>query len=335
MYEAWFDDFVIFMSKLFAPVHVLRIKYHTGSDYLDPNDWEQLIKIRIPYLLTFDYEYHDKDITDYADDDFHTKINRFTSQFWIKHQWFFEFGINIDEESFHCSIHPYRNIWLDIYKHSEIAKYFNKNLSYNIHQEHTNNSSLDLLPIIQLCINSSSFDEQDQLFMNKFKSTFLSVPFTRLKISCEAIPIGMFVRIIHLLSNLDSLKVSSLSCIESDWLVKSDGETSFSTSINSKITNVNLDEMINLEQVHFLLHLCPCIQYFQVNISKHMNLKMLVRFILIQASTYNFDLRFLCLSIQNANEDMVRKLQKLIDTEKLLSNYMIKCIGNHILLKSD
>ena len=44
MYEAWFDEFVTFMSKLIAPVHVLRIKYHTSSDYLDADDWEQLIK---------------------------------------------------------------------------------------------------------------------------------------------------------------------------------------------------------------------------------------------------------------------------------------------------
>jgi len=67
MYEAWFDEFVIFMSKLSGPIDVLRIKYHTSSDYLDANDWEHLIKLRLPYLRTFDYEYH----------------------VWIKHQWFF------------------------------------------------------------------------------------------------------------------------------------------------------------------------------------------------------------------------------------------------------
>jgi hypothetical protein len=70
-----------------------------------------------------------------------------------------------------------------------------------------------------------------------------------------------------------------------------------------------------------------------VNIPKKMDFKMLVRFILIQANTYNCYLRFLSLGIRNANEDTVYKLQKLIDSEKLLSNYMIKRIGNYILLK--
>jgi hypothetical protein len=115
MYEAWFDDFEIFMSKLFGSVQVLRIKFHTGSDYLDADSWEQLIKRRIPYLRTFNYEYHEGDVTDYEDDHFHRKINRFTSPFWIKHQWFFEFGINMDEETLQCSINPYRYILFRIY----------------------------------------------------------------------------------------------------------------------------------------------------------------------------------------------------------------------------
>ena len=111
MYEAWFDDFIIFMPKLFAPVQVLHIKYHTGSDYLEADDWKQLIKMRLPYLRKFDYEYHEGCVTDYEDDHFNTKINRFMSPFWIKHGWFFEFGIHMDEESLHCSIHPYRYIY--------------------------------------------------------------------------------------------------------------------------------------------------------------------------------------------------------------------------------
>jgi hypothetical protein len=108
MYDAWFDDFKIFMSKLFASVQVLRIRYYTGSDYLEADVWEQLIKNHIPYLHTFDYKYREDYMTNDEDDHFHAKINRFTSPFWIQHQWIFEFEINMDEQSLYCSIHPYR-----------------------------------------------------------------------------------------------------------------------------------------------------------------------------------------------------------------------------------
>ncbi|CAF3763264.1 unnamed protein product [Rotaria sp. Silwood1] len=288
MYEAWFDDFKIFMSKLCAPIQVLRIKYHIGSDYLEADEWEHLIKMRLPYLRTFDYEYHEDYVTAYEDNHFHTKINRFTSSFWIKHQWFFEFGINMDEEILVCSIHPY---------------------------------------------SDSSHDEH-QLFINTLKPTFLAVQFTRLKIDCKHIPIGIFIKIMHLFPHLDSLEVLSLPNIQPDWVFDNYVDMhQFATPIDNKIVNVNLNKIIYIEQVHFFLYLCPSIEYFQVNIPKHMDLKMLLRFILTQANTYNFYFRFLCLGITNASEDMLQQLQKMIDSEQLLSSYMIKRIGNYICLK--
>ena len=170
--------------------------------------------------------------------------------------------------------------------------------------------------------------------MNKFRSTFFAVQFTRLKINWRDIPIGTFLRIMRLLPNLDSLEVLSIPNIQSDRPFDNHGEMHhFSTPIHDKIINVNLNKITNMEQVHFFLHLCPCIQYFQVNVPKHMDFTILVRFILIQACTYNRHLRFLSFGIQNANDDTIHKLQKLIDNEKLLSNYMAKRIGNYILLK--
>ena len=142
------------------------------------------------------------------------------------------------------------------------------------------------------------------------------------------------MKLIHLLPNLDSLEVLSLPHIQSDWVFDNYVDMHhFSTPIDNKIINVNLNKIINVEQVHFFLYLCPCIQYFQVNTPKDMDFKMLLRFILSQANTYNLYLRFLSLSIRNANEHIVHKLQNLINSEKLISNYMIERIENYILLK--
>ncbi len=194
-------------------------------------------------------------------------------------------------------------------------------------------SSTQLAPTVELSINGISSNEQNQSFIDKFKSIFVTVQFTRLNIDCKNISTGMLVRIIQLLPNLDSLKVSSLPRIESDWLFDNDVEIRFLTSINNKITKVNLEKTIDIEQVHFLLYLCLCIQYFQVNVPENMDLEMLVRFILIKADTYIPQIRTLCFCISNANEEIVHQLRKLIDTENLLSTYMIKRIGDNILLK--
>ncbi len=153
-----------------------------------------------------------------------------------------------------------------------------------------------------------------------------------MSINCKDIPIGLLFRIIQLLPNLDSLKVSSLPLIQSGWLFDDEGEIRYLTSINNKITKVNLEKTTDIEQVHFILYLCLCIQYFQLDIPKDMDLDMLVRFILIKCTTYIPHLYSLCLSIPNANEEMVYQLQKLIESEKLLTNYMIKRISNNILV---
>ena len=58
IYDVWFYDFEIFMSKLIGPVQVLPIEYGTHSNYLDADKCKQLIQIYTPYLCRFDYEYH-------------------------------------------------------------------------------------------------------------------------------------------------------------------------------------------------------------------------------------------------------------------------------------
>jgi hypothetical protein len=64
-----------------------------------------------------------------------------------------------------------------------------------------------------------------------------------------------------------------------------------------------------------------------------MNLEILLRFILMKTSTCVPHLYSLCLSIPNADKEIVYQLQMIIESDQLLSNYMIKRIGNHILLK--
>ncbi|CAF1381646.1 unnamed protein product [Rotaria sordida] len=230
----------------------------------------------------------------------------------------------MDQENVNGSIHPYRNIWIDIYKHPEIVTYFNQN---------TENSSIRLIPTIQLSINGNSSDEKNHLFIDKFKSIFSTTYFTRLNINCKNISIEQFVKIIHLLSNLDSLKISYVPIIQLDWLFDNDRETCFTTSIKNKITKVNLIKMIDIEQMHLLLYLYRPIQYFQIDLPKNMNLQMIVRFIIIKSSIYTPYFNCLCLSIPNFNEDSIEQLEKLIESEKLLFNYRIKCICGNVLLK--
>ncbi|CAF3685603.1 unnamed protein product [Rotaria sp. Silwood1] len=332
MYEILFDDFTMFMTKLFAPVQILSIKCLTGAHYLDAKDWEYLIKTRIPYLRRFNYESHVCCPFYFEDNSYYMKINQFTSPFWTQRRWFAEFSISMNDEHFNYSIHPYRNLWLEIYKHLEVISFFGPRIIMG-RQQDINKSLTESIPIIQLSINGNFSDEQNQMFIDKFKSRFVTVQFTRLNINCKNISIGILIRLTHLLPNLNSLKVLHLPLIQSDWLFDNDAEIRFLTWINNKITHVNLENVNNIQQVHFILYLCPWIKYFQLDLTENMDLTMLGTFILIKANTNTPHLNCLCLSFPNVNNDMVHQLQNTIKSKKLLSNYHIKCIYNNILLK--
>jgi hypothetical protein len=92
------DDFGVFMTKLFAPVQVLRIRYHSTTDHLDDHGWEQLIRTNLPYLRKFHYENH-QCFSRYEENDFDfTKINQFTSPFWVERQWFGELILDMNSK---------------------------------------------------------------------------------------------------------------------------------------------------------------------------------------------------------------------------------------------
>ena len=151
---------------------------------------------------------------------------------------------------------------LDIYKHAEIVTICDGNdLGVSTQS-------------IQLSIERTSSDEPAQSFLDAIRLRFVGAQFSRLNINCENIPVGLFVRMIHLLPNLDSLKISSFPSVPSDYLFDDDGKIPFSTSINNKSTKVNLEKTVDLKQVNFLRCLCLRMRYSHMDVLKDMDLQI-------------------------------------------------------------
>ncbi|CAF1360040.1 unnamed protein product [Rotaria sordida] len=327
------DHLGLFMTKLFAPVQALRIKYHRNTDHLDDNGWEQLIRTNLPYLRRFHYENH-QCFSRYEENDFdYTKINQFTSSFWVKRQWYGKLVLNMHNICDCCSIFSHDSAWFIVSKYPEIVSYSNKNNIIMSNSQPMNNFSTQFVPPIVFRSNDNPTKRENQFFLDKFKSAFVDIHFTHLNINCKNICINMLLKIIQLLPYLNSLKVSSLPIIQSDLLFSNHGKILSSTLINNKITEVSLENVNHIEQVYFILYLCHRMQYFQLDVPKDIDLNVLVRFILKESAINTRSLNSLYLSIPNANEYMIDQLQKLITSEKLLLNFNIKCICNNIFVK--
>jgi hypothetical protein len=251
----------------------------------------------------------------------------------------FDISIFIQVFSIYNIIFLFSNARFVISKHPEIVTYPSKsNIRYNcdprlkFNQQTMNDCTSQFVPPVVFRSNGNSTNRENQFFLDKFKSAFIAVHFTHLNINCENIHVNMLLKIIRLLPYLKSLKVSSLPIIKSDWFFDNHGKIHSSTLINNKITEVSLEKINDIEQVYFILYLCHRMEHLQLDVPKDMDLHMLVRFILKKPAINTRFLNSLCLSIPNANEDMIDQLQKMLESEKLLFNFNIQCICNSIFL---
>jgi hypothetical protein len=192
---------------------------------------------------------------------------------------------------------------------------------------------------IQLTIEGYTADTWDPSYIDEMKACFIAAQFTYLNIDCDGLPIDMLIEIIRLLPNLDSLKVSSLPLVQLNDLSSENTEILLLVSITNKITKVKLDKMNGMEQIHFLINLCPRMQYLEVECTKDNDLANIIGCISVNNIIRVPYLCCLCLCVPNTNEKMIASLDKIIDYERLFDNdnkifrdYVIRRIQNRIFL---
>jgi hypothetical protein len=227
---------------------------------------------------------------------------------------------------------------LNFHEDAEITTYSNQNICHDSSQhrisstrQKTTNSSIQFRPPIYLFLINPSPVEWSIPFMDKISPILLAIQFTSLFVSFSDLSIRTLVKIIGLLPNLDSLRVFTLSLHPFSSLSIEDAESLRLVSISNKITRVW--QALTFELTDFLIDLCPRMEHFELNWIKNTDLDRLVRIILMKTTTHIPKLHSLCINSNKANDEKVHELQKMIDSEKLLSDYTIKCSGDYISLR--
>ncbi len=73
----------------------------------------------------------------------------------------------------------------------------------------------------------------------------------------QDVDVGVFNRILTRISTLDSLQIASLSLSQPGSLSTDEESILRTVSSTNQITKVNLKTMDNIEEVYFLIELCP------------------------------------------------------------------------------
>ncbi len=83
-----------------------------------------------------------------------------------------------------------------------------------------------------------------------------------------------------------------------------------------------------------LLAICPYMNYLQIEHLNGTDVKLVLNHLLKKIHRENHDhLRSLCFGVPTADDPMIQTLQTMIDNEKLLIDYKIKRVVDHVYLK--
>ncbi len=169
--------------------------------------------------------------------------------------------------------------------------------------------------------------------MMNIQDIFTVTHFYHLEFSREKIDINALINITYRLSELDSLKIHSLSISTAKY---SSMEKTFRRFISNKnkITKVCLENMFEIEEVYFLIKLCPRMNYLQINCINTMDVEVFVRDVISKINNdCNQNLRSLRFSLPTADNQTIEQLVEMIDSQKLLLRYKIKCELDNIYLQ--
>jgi len=185
------------------------------------------------------------------------------------------------------------------------------------------NSSIEHLKSTQLTIKYTFSHEPPDILLTYVKRVLCIAQIYHLDIQ-QQISIDRLMQIIHLLPDLISLKMNSLSFYRSMMLRGQVFPTTCSIEHARNIKNVYLEKTKKSEEIYFLIAFCPHMEYLNVECIKDMNIELFIRDILNKIDNNHHEhLRLLCIYDVKADDEMIKRLNKMIYDEKLLLNYTI------------
>jgi hypothetical protein len=129
---------------------------------------------------------------------------------------------------------------------------------------------------------------------------------------------------------LKFLRISHLPSLKKKCVINEKARSRYLLEKNKNIKYVNLEYISKFDQVQFTIYLCPFMQQFIITCINDIDLLLLVQFILCKNAKFVKYLILLCLSTPSVDDEMIKKLQKMISIEKY--NYSIERMDNKIYL---
>ncbi|UJR20059.1 hypothetical protein I4U23_023193 [Adineta vaga] len=341
-----FHELEILVRYCFHQVQVLTIKIqfigfrHDDRGYIDADRWQLLISTHILNLRIFDFQLSYRGL-DFSNERqaFEILINKFNSKFWTEHQWFFDHhhhDVGWSKAAVFYSRNPYKR--KDYVLNFELTATI-WSTRFDINED----------PIHHICIhNTDMIKKSAGKFLKATKLTLcetFEVPrdsivmdlnhflplkqLTQLFIDCHHFSFVQLIELLQFTSNVHTLKLDSIVLyrMKSNSIQQTDlSQLIAKTNIIRKVTIV---KEIALEKLQLVVAVFPRIEYLTINLFKQ-DLPSIGQFLLSKSNNNTRYLSLLCISKQR--HDLMLTMKKLIQSKKLLRDYILKVINRKLYL---
>lgn len=324
-----FDVFEVNLTKICRSIRSLHLKTSWKINYLNANRWENLIRKRMPYLRSFSLQYTESIYENSIIQPEHLLLNQFSSKFWIDRQLMFELEIEVSAVfpfSSSYTVKSYRAMWYE-----SIGVELNK-LNRNIDVK-SDEKAIGAYCRLHLILNDARINVTQQNTENFIHSILKPLPITDLRLEFYMFSMPILMEHLVLFPSLNSLSISSQIPENFKNLSEVYLHVIDQFAKDNRITKLNLERMTEIDQIHFLLHLCPKITHLQVTCRTMSDMEWLIQYISSQQAMKLIpELRCLSLCRLEADEQMVKTLHAIIQERQLFRNFSIHRICNQIFI---
>ncbi|CAF1392396.1 unnamed protein product [Rotaria magnacalcarata] len=326
-----FDYFESSIMKFFHHLQVLRISTSNDIEYLNATRWEKVISSYMSQLRVFDIE-HEHVLKNGTDINLYQNLtNQFTTSFWTKRKWFFGHQHSCLGHSNHVifySTHSYRR---NYYKLRNVCNRYNylRQTVYNLdvvrhvhigQQSRLNYCSIYFPNATELAISDAAFDGSACSLLGNI--VCLS-KLTKIVIDYKITHFSETMQILNSAYNCQTLVIHFFSVDESQLSFTQTSETFRLLSSRNNIRNLTVKSLCTLQQVEFLVQLCPRLQHLDIHVS-HEDFQSIIKYFL---RNYEGIRNLLTLHIKSSEDIWIEKVINTIAEERQVDEISAKVIG--------
>ena len=332
-----FDDFKLLIHDYFTQISRLTFSNECFSNYfsqyLNADEWEQLISTTLPNLRIFNFEQQFRiwfaQIDQHIIDNY---VKKFNSIFWSSRQWFFNccyFSTSFGELAYLYSANPYRHIFI-IY--NETSNQINENMN-SVKQLYIHSS--EAMRTFPTCFSnvtqvtlSSRFNLKRNTFLNDFSHLISLRNLTELTLNCDRFHFEQILELLSYSPNIHTLNLNTLSLGRTKSTVIQQTDLFRLVSNTNMISHLTIRQLIRLKKVQLITALCCRLECLTVNVAND-DLKPIIRYLLSKCEKKKRYLSSICFTkCSRFTED----IQRVISNEQLLDNYTLNSANGKVFL---